>query len=707
MERSSAQIDILRAPNSMPKEADDILRHLVKATCIPDQKPETESQEVCSSSKGSQCFNTEFRLNRWKWLTEKSDPVQNGSPLPTEDFIRQAVDTSDHNALRLALLQFTGDKELEAMVVRKTAIRGGMSFSLSVSDQDWEVVREKAVAYLRRPSETVPPIPTREDCYNLLTLFSGEKMEPSQKQFSYEELALEDFPRQAQWTKPPPPEVLESYNVIIIGAGISGIAAALQLKGLNIPFTVVERQAGIGGTWLLNTYPEARVDTSSFLFQYKFEKNYQWTEHFASSQENQLYLNYIAKKYHIYDYFQFNREVLGATWNDADSTWTLRVTNKDSGSETSMQAKIIISACGVLSAPRLPKIAGIENYKGQIFHTASWNHACDFKAARCALIGTGSTGTQLAPGLARLAKSLSVYQRSANWIIPISNYRHPVAEHHKWLCDSMPYYWNWYCYSLWWQSLQVAPLQEHDLDWQAKGGFISQHNDALRATLTNWIKEKFASKPQYIEKLIPEHAPMVRRPPVDNGFYDCLLEGNVELITNRISRITETGILTEDGQHREYDVIVLGSGFKPFTMSSIDYVGRHGITLKESWKKDGARTYLGMAIPGYPNLFTLYGPNHQGRGSSMHSWAELWSLYTVNCIVHIIEKRASSMEVREDIYTKYNEDLDKGIERMIWESKGFGYYVNEFGRQCVNMPWTPAEYYKKIRVPNYADFVVK
>jgi 4-hydroxyacetophenone monooxygenase len=493
----------------------------------------------------------------------------------------------------------------------------------------------------------------------------------------------------------------------LLERGISGIAAAIQLKQLGIPFTVVERQAGIGGTWLLNTYPEARVDTSSFLFQYTFEKNYKWTEHFAASEENQAYLTYIATKNNVKEHFIFNREVMGAEWNQKDSKWTIQINNKQSGEKETMVANVMISATGVLSTPRLPDIKSIKDFKGPIFHTAQWNHSVPYKDARCALIGTGSTGTQLAPGLAQYAKSLAVYQRSPNWIIPIEGYREPVQDYQKWLCDAMPYYWNWFCYSMYFQSLQVAPLQEHDYAWQAKGGLVNERNDALRLTLTDFIRNKFIDRPDLFEKLLPNHAPLVRRPPIDNGFYDCLKQDNVELVTDKIDHIDETGIVTQDGKHREFDMIVLGSGFMPFKMASVNYVGRDGITLEETWKKDGARSYLGMTIPGYPNLFTLYGPNHQPRGGSMHSWAEIWTRYAVAAIVHMIENESSSIEIRDDVFEEYNERLDEANKALIWESQGHGYYVNEFGRQCVNMPWRTHLYHQMVKMPKYEEYYIK
>jgi 4-hydroxyacetophenone monooxygenase len=187
----------------------------------------------------------------------------------------------------------------------------------------------------------------------------------------------------------------------------------------------------IGGTWLIDNYPEARVDTLSYLFQYRFEKNYKWSEYFASSQETQKYLEHVCQKHGVKKDFQFNKEVVGAVWNESSSTWKLRITNKQTGAEEFVEANSIISASGLFSTPNLPDIKGITDYKGHMFHTTKWDHSIDYTGMRVAVIGTGSTGTQLVPGMVPKVKSLAVYQRSPNWIASYEGYGTDVEDHHS------------------------------------------------------------------------------------------------------------------------------------------------------------------------------------------------------------------------------------------------------------------------------------
>lgn len=218
-------------------------------------------------------------------------------------------------------------------------------------------------------------------------------------------------------------------------------------------------------------------------------------------------------------------------------------------------------------------------------------------------------------------------------------------------------------------------------------------------------EREIGDRPDLMEKMMPKYAPMVRRLVVDNGFLEALKQDNVELVSDNIDCITEDGILNKDGKHRKFDMIVLGAGFKVSQyLWPVDYVGREGMTLTEAWKKDGARSYLGMSMPKYPNLFTLYGPNHQPRGGSLYSYGEMWARYAVASIVGMIERGAKSMEVKPDVFDRYQAKLDKGNEKLIWESAGSSYYVNGHGRQAVNMPWTTAEYHSMIRKPDFDDY---
>lgn len=631
---------------------------------------------------------------------------------PVDDaFIRAAIDKSNLNALRLALLQVTGDPDLAKMRTKRHAIRGGAMFAHIMDPEDVPALKEKAVAYLSKgkADDVLPPPPSKAEARKLMDVFGDEPISEREFNYNYEELAYEEFPRPAEWTeKKPSADKIDAFKIIVIGGGISGLAAAVQFERLGLNFQVLERQGGVGGTWLLNSYPGARVDTSSYLFQFKFVKNYPWSEYFASAGETLKYLEDVAERYGVEDRFRFHREVTGAVWHEDESEWELTVKNHADGSTETLRCNAVVSGSGLFATPNEPDIKGIKDFKGPVFHTAKWDHTVDYKDKRVALLGTGSTGTQLTPAVASEAKTLTIFQRTPNWIMNMDGYKDRIDDHVRFLFDRMPYYWNWHCYSAHVTSQQLQYMQTNDLEWQAKGGLINERNDLVRKNLTEYIQSKAEGIPGLLEKILPKHAPLVRRLVVDNGFYDALRRDNVDLVTEDIETFTERGIKTADDVEREFDMVVLGTGFKVSQYFwPCKYVGRDGATLDELWKKDGPRSYLGLVMPGFPNLFAFYGPNHQPRSGGFYSWAEIWSRYTAISLIHLIENGKTSIECRRDVFDEYNTRLDEEAKTLIWEQEGYGYYVNEHGRQSVNVPWHTADYHDMVTKPNFDDFEVR
>lgn len=630
------------------------------------------------------------------------------TPWADEALIAAALDQANLNALRMALYQQTGDPQLAEMRAESRPIRGGAMFIPALAREDRSIVKAKALDYLRRGPAAPAPQPTLEETQHLLTMFGAPTESPSAARLAFEELAFEDMPRAVAWTRVPSPQVLARYKVTIIGAGISALSAAIRLKALGIPFEIFERQAGIGGTWHLNDYPEARVDVSNFVYQFKFEKNYPWQGSFAAQPEIKAYLEYIVDKYGLREFITLDTEITQGRWDEDQQHWALTLRGPDGG-ERSATTKILVSASGLFSTPNLPDIEGLGTFKGKVFHTTNWDHGYDLKDKHIALIGTGSSGAQLMPRLARDAASLAVFQRTPNWVLPVEAYRDPVTAEQRWLLDNMPYYWNWFCYAAFLTDLQIEPLQVLDVDWEGAGGGVNERNDLLKAFLENHLERKFADRPDLIEKCRPSYPPAARRLVIDNGWYDALLQANVALVSEPIARITEDAIVTRDGQARAVDMIVLGSGFKTSQyLWPAKYVGRKGRTPSDLWAADGARAYMGMTMPGFPNFFMFYGPNGQARAGGFHGWADTCACYILKIVTAMIEKGADSVDVREDVFRDYNARLDVAMTPLIWGGRGAGsYYLNEHGRSGVNMPWTVQEFYAWIMEPDLTDFELR
>jgi 4-hydroxyacetophenone monooxygenase len=346
-------------------------------------------------------------------------------------------------------------------------------------------------------------------------------------------------------------------------------------------------------------------------------------------------------------------------------------------------------------------------------HTAECTGDEDLDGKRVAIIGNGSTGVQMLSSVQRRASAVGVYQRTPQWITPRERYGEPISPETRWLLDTMPYYWNWYCYSVATMRLDGQLLQEPDPQWRAGGGLVSAGNDSYRESLREYIKAKLPGRPDLWEKLTPSHAPMARRLIVDNNWYSSLLEDHVELVSEGIERFTPTGIRTVDGVEREYDVVFTATGFAVQKyMWPTEYRGLGGVSLEEVWAdpdSGGPRAYLGLTVPDFPNLFVMYGPNSQNRAGSLIVWIETWSRYIAEHLIHLIEGGHRYASVRQDVFEDYNKRLDEAMLSLIWMDEGSkdrNYYVNEFGRQQVNIPWRLEQQHELFETYNPDDYHV-
>lgn len=621
---------------------------------------------------------------------------------------RLAIESANINALRVVLYQLTGDEALAEMRLTKEPLRGGAYFTTGVGPEHHDEIKQRMFDYLRdNCGAPWPATPDDDETRHLIEVFVGQKWPENKLRFGAEELAMAQFPRDAQWHSKPDRAVLAQFLVVIIGAGLSGIAAGCQMKRLGIPFLLIDRQQKVGGTWHLNDYPQARVDVASNIFQYTFEKRYPWTEYFASAGETQGYLEGIVDKHGVRENLRLGVEVVAGSWDPAANRWQL-VTRDGAGREEHLAANVVVSANGLFGTPNTrPEIAGLETYAGKIFHTTAWDHDFPVDGKRVALIGTGSSGAQLMPEVARRAEHLTVYQRNPQWISLSKNYRDRVPETNQWLMNHVPYYWNWARFADTAALMNYQDLQRIDREWQQAGGLVSERNDKFRQVLTDYIRDQVGDDPDLMSKCLPSYPPLVRRLVADNGWYEALRRPNVDLINTPIDTFTPEGIRTVDGEHRAFDGVILAVGFRVADyLFPVDYVGRDGADLKKAWSKDGARAFLGLMMPGFPNFLVFCGPNGQARSGTIYSWSECWSRYAAELIIHLIENDKSAFEVREDVFTEYNKRLDAEMEELIWNMPGRSYYVNSFGRQGVNMPWDGEVYHEMIVSPQLDDFEI-
>lgn len=626
------------------------------------------------------------------------------------DTIRRALAVADPNVLRLAMYHLTRDPRLAAMSTQKVLIWAGALFTYALAPEHHDEVRQLAFDVLTHkvPTPGLDRPMTRVEVRQTMEFFGHGPLTDKEFEFAYEEAAFDDVPRAVEWHARPSADELSKVHVLVVGAGISGIAAAVELERLGIPYTVIERQDDVGGTWHLNRYPECRVDSTSMIYQYKFEKKYPWSEFFATGGETKRYLRHCAEKHGILKNVRFNLEARRAHWDESKGHWRVTLQTAD-GREEQLVANFIISATGLFSTPKLPNIPGIERFGGKVMMSAKWDPSYDLRGKHVVQVGTGATGVQLAPHIARIAASLTVFQRTPNWVLPMEGYKANLPDGLSWLFEHVPYYWNWFCYSMYYLNAQLEGLQVLDEGWHARSGGINQRNDELRNAAESYVHEKFASRPDLIEKMLPNYPPMARRPTIDNNWYDTVLRDNVTVVTSGIREITQNAVIANDGTAYECDTLVSAAGFATTDyFMPLQFVGRDGLTPEQLWSKDGPRAYLGLTLPGFPNLFTPFGPNSQGRSGSFYSVAEMWARYSLKAIVHVIESGKTSIECRESAYVRYNEALAQESKKLLWERYGKGfYYLTKEGRSVVNSPWSGPEYHDLLLHPKFEDFLVQ
>ena len=623
-----------------------------------------------------------------------SVPADLSHRLPHEAFIDKALELADLNALRLALYQVTHDSSLESMPLVSVAVRGGASWALVPAPQCRDEIRAKAKALLMAGGAEEVPAASISDAElrSLMEMMSGgQPLNDCEFVFHKEQYALHPFPRAAHWSGDEPVQIPEGFRVGIVGAGFNGIATAVQLEQLGIPYVIYEREDEAGGTWHINQYPDARVDTSSFIYQFSFEKRYPWSEYFARGAEVKAYIIHVAKKFDVFSKIRFGRRIASATFDETADIWVLRFGSGDLEPES---VNVLVAASGLFAVPKLPDIPGIDEFGGTIVHSTEWSDDIPVEKRRIAVIGNGSTGVQILPRLAADGGEMAVFQRTPQWMSPLENYGVPIPEETRWLLNTMPYYWNWYCYSMVRATFIQQDAQVVDREWQARGGLISQRNDRLRSILTAYVEKRLDGRPDLIAKLLPDYPPLARRLVIDNGWYDALLRDNVELVTDGIETITKDGICTVDGVTRAFDTIVLATGFDTDRyLWPMRVVGRDGLVLEQVWDGD-PRAYLGISVPKFPNLYIMYGPNSQPRAGSVVCWFEVWSQHVAQAVVCMLEARATRAEVKQAAFDAHNDAIDAAHADLVWNlgPKGRNYYVNAKGRPQVNSPFRIEEH---------------
>jgi len=476
-------------------------------------------------------------------------------------------------------------------------------------------------------------------------------------------------------------------TIAILGAGISGLCMGIQLKRAGIhSFAIYEKSDRVGGTWYDNHYPGSGCDVPSHLYCFSFEPNPGWTRKFSLQPEIREYLERCASKYGVREHIRFGVEVSGASFDEAEAVWRLRTRSGET-----ITAQVLISGTGQLNRPHLPDLPGFEDFEGTSFHSARWDPAHDFGGENVAVVGNGASAIQFIPCVAPAARKLTVFQRSANYVVP--RFDRAFRPWERWAFRHVPLALRLYRAWIYWR-LELRFFAFFRDSWLSR---------RLRDGALEYMHSVVAD-PELREKLTPDYPVGCKRILISDDYYQALVRPNVEVVTSPIERVTRDGIATRDGVMHPADTILFATGFETMAfLAPMTIEGRGGRKLEESWR-EGAEAYLGLTVAGFPNLFLLYGPNTNLGHNSIIFMIECQVRYVVECLRAMAARQLSWLDVRRDAMDRYNAALQREIGKTAWAAGCTSWYKTESGKITNNWSGFTVDYWRRTLRPDFDAF---
>ena len=464
---------------------------------------------------------------------------------------------------------------------------------------------------------------------------------------------------------------------VIVGSGFAGLCMGIALKQAGVEdFVILERAGAIGGTWRDNVYPGCACDVPSHVYSFSFEPNPRWSATYSPQPEIRDYMERCADKYDLRRHVRLGMEAVSADFDERTGQWTLkaRPAGQPDAPAEEIVARVVVAGLGPLARFTLPKIPGIERFRGPMFHSAAWDASFDPAGKRIATIGTGASAIQFVPELAKSASKLHVFQRTPAWVLPRRERLYSDLE--KRLFEGVP---------------ALRFLHRQSIFWQLEArtfAFVS-HPKLLQ------LAERFARRnieksiqdPELRRKLTPDYRMGCKRILMSNTYYPALAQPNVEVVAGAPKAITEAGIVGPDGAEREVDAIVFGTGFDVHDyLGPLVVRGRGGRELGALWRERGAQAYLGSSIAGFPNLFVLVGPNTGLGHNSIIFMIESQVGHVMECVARLRASPDACIEVRADVQQAYNEDIQRRLRGAVWSSGCASWYMDSHGRNTTLWP---------------------
>lgn len=454
-----------------------------------------------------------------------------------------------------------------------------------------------------------------------------------------------------------------SPSVVIIGAGFGGLAAAIELKRHGIEsFTVLERHDHVGGVWQANSYPGAACDVPSVIYQFSHALHGDWKYRYGRQEEIREYLDHVSRDSGVHDHIRFGAQVTAATWDDDAATWTIELVEGEP-----LVADVLICATGQLSEPAIPRIPGLDTFSGHHMHSAEWDDAVELRGKRVAVVGGGASAIQLVPAIVDEVKHLTVIQRDPSWVV--NKYDWKVSGLERAAMRHVPGLERLYHDLMWWWFEVRAPSVQTRFDW-LRGIWAAERRAHIRRTL---------KEPKKVAAATPDYTFGCNRLLLSRDWYPTLARPDVDLLGEAVTEMTPTGLICGDGSTVDADVVIWCTGFRATEyLSPIKVTGRGGQTIREAWA-DGPEAYLGLATPGFPNLFMSYGPNTGSLTNTIVYLVERQAAYMRQAIEHL-GRIGGAIDVRDDVHTAFNTRLQQRMQHTSFASGCPGWYTTASGK---------------------------
>lgn len=486
------------------------------------------------------------------------------------------------------------------------------------------------------------------------------------------------------------------YEALVIGAGFSGIGMGIRLKRAKLDsFAILEQADDLGGTWRDNTYPGIAVDITSFVYSFSFEQNPNWSRSYAPGREILAYARHCAEQYGLRPHLRYGVQVHKAEFDEHHHLWRVHT------SKGLFIARYLLSATGGLTQPKPPNIPGLADFRGKTIHTARWDHDYDLVGKRVAVIGTGASAVQVVPAIAPQVSQLHVFQRTPIWVLPRPD--HEISSRTRKLFARLPITQR--AVRLW-HSLVTEFFMVFGIVYQKRHpGIVRYAEDVVRRRL-----ERHVHDPAVRDKLTPRYGFGCKRPSFSNGYLRTFNRPNVELVTERIQRVTPQGIVTADGHERAIDALILATGFKVLEKGNTptyEMRGLRGLELSEFWDRQRYQAYEGITVPGFPNLFLILGP-YATNGASWFTMIETQTRHALRCIRETRRRRATWVEVRQQPHDKFFRGILRRQQGTVFFNNQCGsansYYFDRHGDAPFLRPASGIEMWWRSRFFPLADY---